>query len=104
MSAATENQGSARRALRALFVLQGHAFQGLRLKDVAAALETSATNALRTLQVLADEGLAERTPGNDECWRLSPRLVQIARAHEHELARLRQRLDETEQRYSRDPN
>lgn len=104
MSATESNGSGARRALRALFALQGHAFEGIRLKDVAEALAASPSTTLRTLEVLQEEGIAERVPGNPEFWRLSPRLVQIARAHEIELARVRQRLEETEQRYSRNPN
>lgn len=96
-----ENQGAARRVLRALFALQGHAFEGVRLKDVAAALDASPSTALRTLEVMQAEGIAERIPGRDEFWRLSPRVIQLARAHEQEMAQLRERLHETEQRYSR---
>lgn len=95
---------SVRRVLRLLWVLQGHSFEGLRLKQIAEALSATPSTALRDLEVLADEGIAERIPGRDEYWRLSPRLIQLARAHEQELARLRARLDETEQRYSRNPN
>lgn len=93
-----------RRALRLIFALQGHAFDGLRLKQLAEGIGAAPSTVLRDLEVLADEGIAERIPGRDEYWRLSPRLVQVARAHEQELARLRQRLDETEQRYSRSPH
>jgi DNA-binding IclR family transcriptional regulator len=99
-----ETQAAARRVLRALFILQGHVFEGLRLKQIADALNASASTALRTLEILQDEGIAERIPGRDEFWRLSPRLIQIARAHEQEMARLRTRVDETEQRYSRNPD
>jgi DNA-binding IclR family transcriptional regulator len=99
----TSNQPT-RRALRLLFVLQGHAFEGLRLKQIADAIQANPSTALRDLELLADEGIAERIPGRDEYWRLSPRLIQLARAHEQDLARVRQRLDETEQRYSRNPN
>lgn len=98
-----ESQAPVRRALRVLFLLQGHAFDGVRLKELAASLEASPSTALRTLEVLQDEGIVERIPGRDEFWRLTPRLIQIARAHEQELARVRARLNETEQRYSRDP-
>jgi DNA-binding IclR family transcriptional regulator len=93
-----------RRALRLLFLLQGHAFEGLRLKQLADGLGASPSTTLRDLELLAEEGIAERIPGRDEYWRLSPRLVQLARAHEQEMARVRQRLEETEQRYSRTPN
>lgn len=93
-----------RRALRLIFAMQGHAFEGLRLKQLADAVDAPSSTVLRDLEVLADEGVAERIPGRGEFWRLSPRLIQLARAHEQELVRLHQRLDETEQRYSRNPN
>ena len=97
----TESNQPTRRALRLIFALQGHTFEGLRLKQLADGIQGTPSTTLRDLELLADEGIAERIPGRDEYWRLSPRLVQLARAHELELARLRQRLDETEQRYSR---
>ena len=92
-----------RRALRLIFALQGHSFEGLRLKQLADGIQASPSTTLRDLELLADEGVAERIPGRDEYWRLSPRLVQLARAHEQEMARLQQRLEETQQRYSRTP-
>ncbi len=97
---ATGNQ-SQRRVLRLQFLLQGHVMDGLRLKQLADALRAAPPTVLRDLELLADEGIAERIPGRDECWRLTPRLIQLARAHEQELARMHQRLSETEQRYSR---
>lgn len=97
-------QQPVRRALRLIFALQGHAFDGLRLKQLADSIKATPSTVLRDLEVLADEGIAERIAGRDEYWRLSPRLIQLARAHEQELARVRQRLEEAEQRYSRNPN
>lgn len=103
MIAPKQDRQSARRALRALLILQGHVMDGLRLSQVAEALGTSLPNALRDLGVLAEEGLAERIPGRDEYWRLTPRIVQISRATGEEFAKLRARVDEFEQRYSREP-
>lgn len=96
-----DHQQPARRALRLLWVLQGNAFDGLRLKQVAQAMQVASPMALRDLELLADEGVAERIPGNEECWRLTPKLVQLARAHDDELRRMRQRLEEIDQRYTR---
>lgn len=105
MSTAANQRGPAsRRPIRLLFLLQGHVFDGVRLRQLAEALDTTPSSALRDLQMLEDEGVVERIPGRDEYWRLSPRLVQLAKAHEQELVRLRQRIDETEQRYSRVTN
>lgn len=104
MSGDKENQGAARRAVRVLFLLQGHTFEGARLKQLAEALGCHPSTTLHMLEVLQDEGVVERLPTNHHYWRLTPRVIQLARAHEQELARLRSRLDESETRYSRDPN
>ncbi len=102
MSSVNPNQHqSARRALRLLWVLQGHAFDGLRLKQIAESLDVAAPTALRDLNLLADEGIAERVPGRDEAWRLSPKTIQLARAHDDEMRRVRARVEETDQRYTR---
>lgn len=101
MNAAAEPKQAVRRALRLLWILQGHAFDGLRLKQIAEVLQASAPTALRDLEVLAAEGVAERIPGRDECWRLTPKLVQLARAHDDDMRRARARVDELDQRYTR---
>ena len=93
-----------RRAFALVFALQGHVVEGVRLKQLADATRSTPSTTLRDLRTLADLGIAERIPGREECWRLSPRLIQLSRAHEQELLRLRARLDEMEQRYSRTPN
>lgn len=92
---------SIRRALRAIEALKGHVIEGLRLRDIAKALDAAPSTVLRDLVVLAEEGVIERIPGRDEYWRLTPKLVQIARALDLELTKHRQRGDETEQRYTR---
>lgn len=97
-------QAPVRRALQLIFALQGHALEGVRLKDLAVVMQSTPSTVLRDLEVLADEGVVERIPGRDQFWRLTVMLVQIARAHEQEMTRARQRLDEIEQRYSRRVN
>lgn len=104
MSADTSSKQPIRRALAILFALQGHSFEGLRLKQIAEAIGTTASTALRDLEVLADEGIVERIPGRDEFWRLSPRLIQLSVAHADEVRRQQQRLDEFNQRYTRNPS
>jgi DNA-binding IclR family transcriptional regulator len=98
---AAHQHQSARRAIRLLWALQGHAFDGLRLIQAAELLGVSSPTALRDLQLLADEGVAERIPGNEECWRLTPKLIQLARAHDDEMRRMRARIDDIDQRYTR---
>ncbi|WP_432719877.1 hypothetical protein R0381_003621 [Jeongeupia wiesaeckerbachi] len=103
MSETSKPAQSVRRAFRLVWVLQGHSFEGLRLKQVADALQVSSPMALRDLQVLAEEGLAERVPGREDCWRLTPKLVQLACAHQEEMRRLKAAVDEFTQRYTRQP-
>jgi DNA-binding IclR family transcriptional regulator len=101
---ATENQLSARRALRAIFLMQGQVFEGVRLQQLAEALQCSPSTTLRTLEVLADEGVAERIPGREQHWRLTPRMIQLARAVELAFAEHVKAIDEFKARYSRTPS
>lgn len=102
--AAEKTQQGARRAIRLLWILQGHAFDGLRLKQIAEALNTSSSSAFNDLEMLADEGVAERLPGKPEFWRLTPRLIQLARAHEAEVHELHRKVDEFNHRCTRLPS
>lgn len=95
-----KDRQSARRALRAIWILQGHTLEGLRLKAIAESLATSMPNALRDLETLADEGIAERIPGRSDHWRLTPKIVQVSRATGEEFARHRAAIDQFEQRYA----
>lgn len=92
-----------RRALRIIWLLQGHSFDGLRLKAITEHLQTTMATAFRDMEVLADEGICERIPGREERWRLTPKLIQLSRAHDEEMTRLRRRVDEIDQRYTREP-
>lgn len=92
-----------RRAFRIVWLLQGHTFNGQRLTAIADALHTAKPTVYRDLETLADEGLVERIPGREDYWRLTPKLIQLARAHDHEMTELRRRVEEIDQRYTRDP-
>ncbi|MGH8040374.1 MAG: helix-turn-helix domain-containing protein [Stenotrophomonas sp.] len=89
---------------RLLFALSGHSRNGLRLKQIADGIGESPSTTLRNLQRLGEDGLAERTPQDQDNWRLSPRIVQIALAHQTEVAREERALDDFRNRYSRSPN
>ncbi len=89
---------------RLLFALAGHSRTGLRLKPIADGIGESPSTTLRNLQRLAEDGLVERSPLDQENWRLSPRIVQIALAHQAEVAREERSLDDFKNRYSRSPN
>ncbi len=103
MTAPKQDRQSARRALRVPFILQGHVMDGLRLKQIAEALNTSLPNAHRDMEMLAEEGIAERIPGREDCWRLTPRIVQVSAATGLEFAQEHERIAEFQQRYSREP-
>lgn len=92
------------RAKAVIETLVGHNFNGLRNQQVANAIHASASTTFRTLEALEAIGWAERVPGRDDRWRLSPRLIQLAIAHQHETARLTQQVDDFINRYSRSPN
>lgn len=96
-----QSQAPMRRAFRLLFALQGHAFDGLRLGQVAKAIGESPCTTHRDLAIMAEEGMAERIPGAEECWRLSPKLAQVALAHYEEMQRVESRVAEINQRYTR---
>ena len=89
---------------RLLFALAGHSRTGLRLKPIADCIGESPSTTLRNLQRLAEDGLVERSPFDQDNWRLSPRIVQIALAHQAEVAREERQLDDFKNRYSRSPN
>lgn len=89
---------------RLLFALAGHSRTGLRLKPIADGIGESPGTTLRNLQRLAEDGLVERSPFDQDNWRLSPRIVQIALAHQAEVAREERQLDDFKNRYSRSPN
>lgn len=92
-----------RRVIRLLWILQGHAFDGLRLKQIQVALKATPSTTLLDLQMLEEEGVAERIPGKEDCWRLTPKLIQLAHAHQAEVQELHRKVDEFNQRCTRDP-
>jgi DNA-binding IclR family transcriptional regulator len=87
------------RAFGVLESLAGHASEGRRLGDIAKAVGSIPSTALRDLQELEQVGMVQRIPGREDCWRMTPRIVRFAVATQHELARLRQRLEDIEASY-----
>lgn len=94
---------SVRRAFRIVWILQGHTFDGLRLQQVAEALRCTPSTAYRDLETMAEEGVAERIPGREDSWRLTPKLIQLSRAHDADMTRTRRRIDDIDNRYTRLP-
>jgi len=105
MTTETNTDGRAlRKACRYFTTLAGYEVDGLRPGQIAQALDVQPATVTRDLRILEDEGFVERVPGMDDRWRLGPKAIQIARAHELGLERARGRVKEVEQRYSRVPS
>lgn len=102
MSAATDN-AQVRRTLHTLTLLFGREVMGLRPSEIAKGIGESPSVVSRLMAVLEDEGYAERVPGREDAWRLGPKLVQGALAHQRGLAEIQRQLDETTHRFSRTP-
>jgi DNA-binding IclR family transcriptional regulator len=90
------------RLLKAIVLLAGNEFSGLAPSDLAKALNTNPSNVTRDLANLREAGLAEQLPGTGR-WRLGPKLVQIALAFSDHMNRATARIDEMQQRYTRQP-
>lgn len=89
------------RVLRILLVIAGNEGEGVAQSAVARAIKASDSRAFNDLRNLAEAGFAEKLANGN--WRLAPKLVQIALAHQRGLARLKAMAEEIEQRYSRQP-
>lgn len=91
------------RGYRVMLALSGNEIDGVRPGELAEGLQLSASIITRDLANLRSAGLAETLPHDSTRWRLTPKLVQIARAYEAHITRARGALDEVSQRYSRVP-
>ena len=97
------------RILFVMMALAGHEVDGVSLTEIAVALSnrtgktagSQKNNVFRDLQNIKLAGLAEQLP-DSERWRLAPRLVQVAQAHQRHLDRVSARIDEVRQRYGRE--
>ncbi len=90
------------RIAKIMTLLAGREAEGLPQGAICKAGKWAGSKVHNDLRNLREAGLVERL-GNGN-WRLGPKLVQIAISHQTGLARLRQQLDEIEQRYSRNPH
>lgn len=97
----SKDRQSTCRAIRAIWLLQGHTFDGLRLTAIAGQLNVSLPTALRDMETLQEEGVVERVPGREECWRLTSRIVEVSRETDIEFTRLHRQIEEHATRYSR---
>ena len=97
-----KNTGAAQlRLLKVIEALSGHEVFGIRLKEVAIAVKGSNPTVLRDLDTLAAGGWAKQDENG--LWRLDTKLVQIANHFRHGIADAGRRVDEIQQRYTREP-
>ena len=102
MSEANKNLGGAQtRLLCVIEALSGHEVFGIRLKEVAAAVNTGSPTVLRDLQTLAAAGWAQKDSADK--WRLGQKPVQITNAFFAGLDRAKKQVAETEHNYTRVP-
>lgn len=90
------------RLLKVIVLLAGNEFSGLAPSDLAKALNTNPSNITRDLANLREGGIAEPL-GDTGRWRLGPKVVQIALAFSDSMARSSSRMNEINQRYTRQP-
>lgn len=101
----TENEyrnESQERGYRVLLALAGHEFTGLLPSEIAKSVSAAPGAITRDLRVLQGAGLAERIQETGR-WRLGPKVIQIALAFTQHMDRSQQRLNEINQRYTRQP-
>ena len=92
-----------RNAFTIVRALSGHEFDGLRLSQIAQACQLPAPTTLRTLEDMAECGMAQRDPRSENLWRLGPALVRIAVAFHAHLAAKQRELADFERNYTRPP-
>lgn len=90
------------RVTQILLLLAGKEAEGLPQGAIAKAGKWAGSKTHNDLRNLRHAGFAERLPNGN--WRLAPKLVQIAIAHQTGLARIADQLAELQQRFSRQPN
>lgn len=94
---------SQQRILKILVFLGGHEVNGLAPGEISKSLDILPANVTHDLANLRHAGLAEQVPDTNR-WRLGPRVPQIALAMLNGYNRAKSKLEEVEQRYTRDPH
>lgn len=100
-SSSFKTNNAQQRICDVLVLLAGNELEGLAQSALAKAVKSSDSRMFNDLRNLAHAGLVEQLENGK--WRLGPRIVQIALAHQTGLARIKARVDEIDQRYSRAP-
>lgn len=91
------------RVLAVMLRLAGHEVDGLAPGELASAMSIQPSTITRDLANLQIAGLAEKIPGTER-WRLAPKLPQIGLSMLGGIEKSQRRLDEINQRYTRDPH
>ena len=86
-----------KRPLKILKLLAGKSLQGMRLKDIAKALDENEPTTCRTLKKMVDEGFVTQFEHNDH-YALSSSCLAIATAHSIEIGQAQQRIEMLTQR------
>jgi len=95
---------SQQRAAMILSLLAGHEVDGVSNGALAKAFSVTSAAISQDLKLLQGIGFVETIPGiTPNRYRLGPKLVQIAIAHQRHIEREQVRLDTIKQRYSREP-
>ena len=101
-AAEKKNLGNAQlRLLKVIEALSGHEVFGIRLKEVAETVQSSAPTVLRDLQALESSGYARQDENG--LWRLGPKAIQITGNFHAGAEGAQQRVNEIVQRYTRKP-
>lgn len=87
---------SAGKVLRVLKALRGHSLNGIGVKQIADQVGQSPSQVHRALQTLVAEGLVRQDDNGN--YTLGTALLQIAKAHDHEIQRAEARIAELKQR------
>ena len=89
------------RLLKVIEALSGHEVFGIRLKEVAAAVNADQPKVFRDLRTLEAGGWAKQDESS--LWRLGPKGVQILANFHSGVLEAQQRVNEISQRYTRKP-
>lgn len=91
------------RLCQIFFVLAGNELHGMSNADMARALRTSESRMVSDIRNMEHAGLIERLPsvnGKPGNWRLSPRIVRIARAVDEGLSAIELQVAQIRDRYA----
>lgn len=92
----TDKSSYLHKGVRVLKELKGHSLSGMSNQELCRATGIMPSGISRIMQVLIEEGLAERR--SDGRFSLSIGMLQIAQSHANEMQRARDRINELQSR------